>query len=65
MPPLFSRVSDPWGVTPPKKIPGVTPGYFWPSLNDINILIVDFVRTDYLRTYGTIYINTNFSLQQR
>ena len=26
----------------------------------INILIVDFVRTDYLRTYGTIYINQNF-----
>ena len=35
MPPLFSRVSDPWGVKPPKKIPGVTSGYFWPSLNDI------------------------------
>ena len=38
MPPLFSRVSHPWGVIPHKKTPGVTPGYFWPSLNDSRIL---------------------------
>ena len=31
---IFSRVWHPWGIIPPKKTPGVIPGYKWPSLND-------------------------------
>ena len=40
---FFSRVSHPWGVIPGVKTPGVTPGYFWPSLNNIFYTVSDII----------------------